>query len=57
MGPMFLHTALRGACCCAGWPAFHRSSAHTSPLLHDVDLDGYREVLMADYNGEILVFK
>jgi hypothetical protein len=24
----------------SGWPAFHKSSTHTSPLLVDVDFDG-----------------
>ena len=23
-----------------GWPAFHKSTVHTSPLLYDIDFDG-----------------
>lgn len=37
--------------------AFHASTAHTSPLLYDIDLDGVPDILLATYNGEILFFK
>jgi len=40
-----------------GWPAFHKSHLHASPLLYDVDLDGVRDILVATYDGEILAFK
>lgn len=40
-----------------GWPAFHESTVHASPLLYDFDADGINDVLLATYDGEILVFK
>ena len=40
-----------------GWPSFHKSSAHTSPIVYDGDGDGMKEILLATYNGEILYFK
>ena len=40
-----------------GWPAFHRSTVHASPLLYDWDLDGTPDILVATYNGEVLAFK
>lgn len=39
------------------WPAFHRSTAHTSPLAHDVDYDGVLDLLIATYDGEILAIR
>ena len=40
-----------------GWPAFHKSSVHASPLLYDWDFDGVRDVLLATYDGQVLAFK
>jgi len=40
-----------------GWPAFHQSTVHASPLLYDWDLDGTPDVLVTTYNGEVLAFK
>lgn len=40
-----------------GWPAFHQSSVHSSPLLYDIDKDGVREIALATYNGEVLFFR
>jgi len=40
-----------------GWPAYHSSHSHASPLLHDIDYDGVRDVVLATYDGEILFFK
>lgn len=40
-----------------GWPAFHKSTTHSSPLLYDIDFDGVRDILMATYDGEVLFFK
>jgi len=40
-----------------GWPAYHRSHSHASPLLYDIDYDGVRDVVVATYDGEILFFK
>lgn len=40
-----------------GWPAFHQSTAHSSPLLYDIDKDGVREIALATYNGEVLFFR
>ncbi|XP_077216185.1 protein DEFECTIVE IN EXINE FORMATION 1-like isoform X2 [Tasmannia lanceolata] len=40
-----------------GWPAFHQSTIHSSPLLFDIDKDGVREVALATYNGEVLFFR
>ena len=39
------------------WPAFHKSTVHTGPLLHDWDYDGILDILVATYDGEILAFK
>ncbi len=41
----------------AGWPAFHKSKVHASPLLYDVDSDGVQDVLIATYDGQILAFR
>ncbi len=41
----------------AGWPAFHKSTVHTSPLLYDLDFDGIQDILLATYDGEILAFR
>ncbi|KAF8394949.1 hypothetical protein HHK36_018888 [Tetracentron sinense] len=40
-----------------GWPAFHQSTVHSSPLLYDIDKDGMREIALATYNGEVLFFR
>mgnify|MGYP001807413467 CR=1 FL=1 len=40
-----------------GWPAFHASSVHASPLLYDIDFDGVRDVLLATYDGQVLFYK
>jgi hypothetical protein len=40
-----------------GWPAFHQSTQHTSPLLYDIDVDGVADILVSTYNGEIMFFK
>lgn len=40
-----------------GWPGFHRSTVHTSPLLYDIDMDGIRDVLVTTYDGEVIFFK
>ena len=40
-----------------GWPAFHQSTVHASPLLYDIDKDGVREIALATYNGEVLFFR
>ena len=39
------------------WPSFHSSTVHTSPLTFDFDFDGVQDILLATYDGEILVFK
>ena len=39
------------------WPAFHKSTVHTAPLLHDWDFDGVPDILVATYDGEVLAFK
>ena len=41
----------------SGWPAFHQSTVHSSPLLYDIDKDGVREIALATYNGEVLFFR
>lgn len=41
----------------SGWPAFHQSTVHASPLLYDIDKDGSREIALATYNGEVLFFR
>lgn len=41
----------------AGWPAFHKSTVHTSPLMYDLDFDGVQDILLATYGGEILAFR
>lgn len=41
----------------AGWPAFHKSTVHTSPMLYDLDFDGIQDILLATYDGEILAFR
>ncbi|PNH00541.1 hypothetical protein TSOC_013631, partial [Tetrabaena socialis] len=40
-----------------GWPAFHASSVHASPLLYDIDFDGVRDILLPTYDGQIVFFK
>ena len=40
-----------------GWPAFHKSMIHASPMLYDFDFDGVRDIMLATYDGEILFFK
>lgn len=40
-----------------GWPAFHQSTVHSTPLLYDIDKDGVREIALATYNGEVLFFR
>ncbi|XP_022151498.1 protein DEFECTIVE IN EXINE FORMATION 1 isoform X2 [Momordica charantia] len=40
-----------------GWPAFHQSTVHASPVLYDIDKDGVREIALATYNGEVLFFR
>ncbi|KAL5983260.1 Protein DEFTIVE IN EXINE FORMATION 1 [Asimina triloba] len=39
------------------WPAFHKSTVHSSPLLFDIDKDGVREIALPTYNGEVLFFR
>lgn len=39
------------------WPAFHRSTVHTSPLTYDIDFDNVQDILVSTYDGEILFFK
>lgn len=41
----------------SGWPAFHQSTVHSTPLLYDIDKDGVREIALATYNGEVLFFR
>jgi hypothetical protein len=41
----------------AGWPAFHQSNVHSSPLLYDIDKDGVREIVLATYNGVVNFFR
>ena len=41
----------------SGWPAYHQSMVHASPLLYDIDKDGVREIALATYNGEVLFFR
>lgn len=41
----------------AGWPAFHKSTVHTSPMMYDLDFDGIQDILLATYDGEILAFR
>jgi hypothetical protein len=40
-----------------GWPAFHQSNVHSSPLLYDIDKDGIREIVLATYNGVVNIFR
>lgn len=40
-----------------GWPSSHQSTAHSSPLLYDIDKDAVREIALATYNGEVLFFR
>jgi len=40
-----------------GWPAFHQSNVHSSPLLYDIDKDGVREIALATYNGVVNFFR
>jgi hypothetical protein len=41
----------------SGWPAFHRSTVHASPLAYDLDFDGVLDVLVATYDGDILAVR
>ena len=34
-----------------GWPGFHRSTVHSSPLLFDIDMDGIRDVVVTTYDS------
>lgn len=36
-----------------GWPAFHQSLLHASPLLYDFDFDGVRDILVTTFDGEV----
>ncbi len=40
-----------------GWPAFHKSTLHSSPVLFDWDGDGVQDIVIATYNGEIMAFR
>ncbi|KAG6495589.1 hypothetical protein ZIOFF_043415 [Zingiber officinale] len=40
-----------------GWPAFHQSTVHSSPLLYDIDKDGTREIALATYDGVVNFFR
>jgi hypothetical protein len=40
-----------------GWPGFHRSHVHTSPLMFDIDMDGIRDVVVTTFDGEVVFFK
>lgn len=40
-----------------GWPSFHSSMVHTSPILYDFDYDNVQDILIATYDGEILAIK
>lgn len=40
-----------------GWPGYHRSHVHTSPLLFDIDMDGIRDVMVTTFDGEVVFFK
>ena len=40
-----------------GWPGYHESTVHASPLLYDFDADGINDILLATYEGEVLIFK
>lgn len=40
-----------------GWPAFHQSTVHASPLLYDIDKDGGREIVLATFNGVVNFFR
>ncbi|MQM19813.1 hypothetical protein Taro_052827 [Colocasia esculenta] len=40
-----------------GWPSFHQSTVHSSPLLFDIDKDGTREIALATYNGVVNFFR
>jgi hypothetical protein len=59
--PAFLHNLEvfegRGGAKSPTFEAFHHSTAHTSPLLFDVDLDGVPDIVLGTYDGEILFFK
>ncbi|KAG6492956.1 hypothetical protein ZIOFF_047927 [Zingiber officinale] len=41
----------------SGWPAFHQSTIHSSPLLYDIDKDGTREIALATYDGVVNFFR
>ena len=36
---------------------YHRSTLHTSPLMHDVDFDGVLDIVVATYDGQVKFFK
>ena len=40
-----------------GWPAFHKSTVHSSPFLYDIDRDGVEDIGLATFDGKILFFK
>lgn len=40
-----------------GWPAYHKASVHASPVLMDADGDGDDEVVLATYEGDIVVHR
>jgi hypothetical protein len=39
-----------------GWPAYHQSTVHSSALMYDIDKDGIREVALATFNGEGILY-
>ena len=41
----------------AGWPAFHKSKVHASPLLYDLDGDGVQDILVSTYDGQVLGYR
>lgn len=40
-----------------GWPGYHESTTHASPLLYDFDADGINDLLLPTYEGEIIIFR
>lgn len=39
------------------WPAFHKSLVQTSPFTFDFDNDNIPDIMVATYDGEILMIK